>query len=524
MNLYSNKQLWKISLLVVAALIVVASLWYNSRIVEKIRKEEQEKVKVWSAAVKKKANLVYITNKLFDQLKEEERKRIRHWAGATGVLAANQELPDYSFFLDILQDNTTIPTILTDESGDLVTYRNFDLAVAEIQAQIYAENSNASPVELDSLGKAAINDTIHELIILWSQENTPIEVAVYDDKKQYLYYTQSSLFRELKSKRDSLIASFTEELVDNSVSIPVIFTNATRDTVIATNIDELRGATGDLLSEALVEMRAANDSIEIELDQSNSGYIFHENSYVLTQLRYYPVIQFFIFGLFLFIAYLLFSMFRKAEQNQVWVGLAKETAHQLGTPLSSLMAWMELLEDKIDPSMLKELNKDVDRLKIITDRFSKIGSETELTPHIVYDVVNGVVTYLQKRSSRKVKWEVKVQEGEQVFALLNKPLFEWVIENLCKNAIDAMEGNGSISIQITQQGSSVFIDVSDTGKGIPASKFKTVFQPGYTTKKRGWGLGLSLVKRIVDSYHHGKIVVKTSEVGKGTTFRIQLKT
>jgi len=220
------------------------------------------------------------------------------------------------------------------------------------------------------------------------------------------------------------------------------------------------------------------------------------------------------------IAYLLFSTFRRAEQDQVWVGLAKETAHQLGTPLSSLMAWVQLLETQgVPKNMLDELDKDVKRLETITDRFSKIGSETELKEQSVEELIQGVVSYLRPRVSRKVEIEV-VPSETGILAQLNQPLFEWVVENLVKNAIDAMKGNGKITIRITPQPRNVMIDITDTGSGIAPSKFKTVFQPGYTTKKRGWGLGLSLVKRIVESYHSGKIFVKSSEISKGTTFRI----
>lgn len=524
MNLYSNKQIWKISLVALAAIIVIGSLWYNSVIVNKIRKEEQEKVKVWSAAIKKKANLVYITNKLFDQLKEEERKRAKHWADATSVLAANIDLPDYSFFLDILQDNEYIPTILTDNQGRYISHRNVELYQDSVSALIKSQFPDLPPSERRAMVRKAMDDSIQPYIIEWSQQNPPIEVEVYDSKKQYLYSTQSRLFQELKNKRDSLIQSFNEELVDNLVSVPVIFTNSTGDSVIATNIEELRDASPAMIKKELERMPAENEPIKISLGPENSGFIYYENSSVLLQLRYYPLIQFLIIGLFLLIAYLLFSMFRKAEQNQVWVGLAKETAHQLGTPLSSLMAWMELLELKgVDKDTLNELGKDVKRLEIITDRFSKIGSETELKPYNTKDVVSTVVDYLQPRISSKVSWEVKSDSKEPVFANLNKPLFEWVIENLCKNAVDAMSGQGSITIEISEQGQTVNIDVTDTGKGIPAGKFKTVFQPGYTTKQRGWGLGLSLVKRIVDSYHGGKIFVKRSEIDKGTTFRIVLQ-
>ena len=231
-----------------------------------------------------------------------------------------------------------------------------------------------------------------------------------------------------------------------------------------------------------------------------------------------------VFGIFLFIAYLLFSTARKSEQNQVWVGMAKETAHQLGTPLSSMIGWVELLKLKgLDEDTVHEIAKDVHRLETITDRFSKIGSTARLEPYNIVMVIYDSVNYIKSRVSPKVRFTITPDLTTQVSAPINLHLFEWVIENLCKNAVDAMEGNGSIHIVVTEDIKQVVIDISDTGKGIQKSRFKTIFHPGYTSKTRGWGLGLTLSKRIIENYHSGKIFVKTSAIGKGTTFRIILK-
>lgn len=253
---------------------------------------------------------------------------------------------------------------------------------------------------------------------------------------------------------------------------------------------------------------------------------YYRDSFVLTQLRYFPYIQMTVIFLFLLTAYAAFSSARRDEQDHVWVGLAKETAHQLGTPISSLMAWTELMKSKFDAEddpLIAEMENDIKRLEIIADRFSKIGSKPILEDHTVYIVISDFVRYFKVRTSDKVKFSIS--GDEQVRALLNVPLFDWVIENLLKNAANAIENEGSISINIIENlaKEQVFIDVTDTGKGIPRSKFDAVFQPGYTTRKRGWGLGLSLTKRIVENYHSGEIFVKESEVGKGTTFRIILK-
>jgi two-component system, sporulation sensor kinase D len=254
--------------------------------------------------------------------------------------------------------------------------------------------------------------------------------------------------------------------------------------------------------------------------------VYYKDSDLLTQLKLFPYIQLSVIAIFLMVAYTAFSSSRKSEQNQVWVGLAKETAHQLGTPISSLMAWIELIKDKFnadgDP-LMAEMENDVKRLEIVADRFSKIGSKPKLDEHPVFDVVKDFVDYFKVRVSNKISFELT--GSREWVAGLNIPLFDWVLENLLKNAVNAIEGAGSIKIEISGNRikKQVFIDVTDTGKGIPRSKFDTVFQPGYTTRKRGWGLGLSLTKRMIKNYHSGQIFVRESELGKGTTFRIVLK-
>jgi two-component system, sporulation sensor kinase D len=265
--------------------------------------------------------------------------------------------------------------------------------------------------------------------------------------------------------------------------------------------------------------------IGLGVDGSNL-YIYHKDSPTLTQLRYFPYIQLGVIALFLITAYVAFSSARKAEQDQVWVGMAKETAHQLGTPISSLMAWVELMAARFnaeDDPLIAEMQNDIKRLEVITDRFSKIGSKPILEDHVVFTVIHNFVEYFRLRTSDKV--EFAIIGDEQVRALLNVPLFDWVTENLLKNAANAIENEGKITINIIENltKEEVFIDVTDTGKGIARSKFDAVFQPGYTTRKRGWGLGLSLTKRIINNYHSGEIFVKESELGKGTTFRIILK-
>ena len=377
MNIYAKKQLWKIALLLGALIIALSSLYYTNSIVEKLAKEESKKMELVAEATKRSIS----------------------------------DPGDISFYHKIIVGNSTVPVILSDSKGNIVTWRNLD------------------------------------------------SVKVANDSNYVL--------------------------------------------------------------EKLEEMKLSREPIEIPVFGSEKQYIYFEHSVLIDMLAFYPYMQLSIIGLFVLISYFAFSSSRNAEQNQVWVGMSKETAHQLGTPLSSLMGWVEYLKTtEVDQSIVDEISKDVSRLETITDRFSKIGSEPSFEEVSVKSAVEKVISYLRLRISDKV--EINVLGDDFLKLKLCIPLFEWVIENLTKNAVDAMEGKGKIDIEISQLADKLIIDLTDTGKGIPKQDFKKVFKPGFTSKKRGWGLGLSLVRRIVEDHHNGKIFVKNSELGKGTTFRIEL--
>lgn len=379
-NIYTQKQRWKLLLLAIAITIGTASLWYTNRLVKK--------------------------------LSEEERKKIELWAEATRRLADVTELnTDINFLSNVISNNNTIP-------------------------------------------------------VIWADDH----------------------FKPISSR----------------------------------NLDSLKSLNQNYLHQQLIEMKTEHEPIEIRIGTIKQ-YILYRDSDLLVRLRYYPYFQLGVIALFLLVSYLAFSNSRKAEQNQVWVGMAKETAHQLGTPLSSLVAWLEFLRLKgMSSDYTNEIEKDINRLQTITERFSKIGSAPSLSKVDVADVMKHSVAYIRTRSSDKLIFEI-IEPSSTIFAPMNVPLFEWVIENILKNAIDAMSGLGKISIQFTNQQQFVYIDISDSGKGIPKSSYKTIFKPGFTTKSRGWGLGLSLSKRIIEEYHDGQIFVKSSELNKGTTFRIVLK-
>ncbi len=332
------------------------------------------------------------------------------------------------------------------------------------------------------------------------------------------------------------ILFITEEIIYKNNSIPTILLDEKNNITFYRNIDIdsswSKEEKESVLKGELEDMKKAYPPIDIRLKDPISQEVFatqkvyYKNSFLLAELTIFPYIETSILAIFGFIAYLAFSYSKTSEQNRVWVGLAKETAHQIGTPLSSLMAWVEVLRD--DPelknkSFVDELDKDIRKLRIVTERFSSIGSTPTLKGENIYYVINNVVNYLQPRVSSKINFEVYTL-SETIQANVHAPLFEWVIENLCKNAIDAMGNTGTIAIKILRGSEGkVYIDISDTGKGIPKSNVPNVFKPGFTTKKRGWGLGLALAKRIIELYHEGKIYVKSSDEIQGTTFRIELK-
>lgn len=501
MNIYSKKQRWKLLLAGAATAIVIASLWYTNVLVKKIADQEREQVQLWAEAIKNKATLVNYTSELFDKISNEERNRIEIWAEASKRAITSTNDDDISFYIDIIAGNTTIPVIVVDDNDNIVNHRNFD------------ETTQNNP---DLLAKE-----LAEMKVL----NQPILLDIKISKDytlhQKLYYKDSKIFSELKTVLDNLIQSFISEVVINSASVPVIFTDSTQTNIL--EYGNLNPNTSDIpnfLETTIQEMKEQNEPIAVTFNHNTINYIFYKDSELLQQLKYYPFVQFFIIGLFLIIAYYLFSTSRKVEQNQVWVGMAKETAHQLGTPLSSLIAWVEFLKLKdVDENTISELSKDITRLEMITERFSKIGSIPKLEDENLTEVINQTLDYLKVRISKNVS--IQFNRDHIVNAKLNPSLFSWVLENIIKNAVDAMKGEGVIMIKITDQSQYIYVDISNTGTPIPRAKQKNIFEPGFTTKQRGWGLGLSLVKRIIENYHSGKIFVKQSD-DVSTTFRIVL--
>ena len=321
-------------------------------------------------------------------------------------------------------------------------------------------------------------------------------------------------------------SDFIFHIIEQNENIPVIIVDDRDRYISARNFNEPKTNVEQYYEKQIQRLKNTNPPIEIVLDENTSQYIYYDNSNLLKMLEYFPYIQLSIIALFLMLVIWAISTDKRAEQDKLWAGLSKETAHQLGTPISSLMAWNEILKTKIGENdiIISEINKDIERLKIITERFSKIGSIPELSQQNISVITEQAVNYMLNRTSKKITYSVEDSSTEHT-CLISTPLFEWVIENICKNAIDAMEGKeGNIDFELFNQEDYLIIEITDSGRGIERNKFKSIFEPGYTTKQRGWGLGLSLAKRIIEEYHNGKIFVKSSELGLGTTFRIELPT
>ena len=356
--------------------------------------------------------------------------------------------------------------------------------------------------------------------VLYVSNDLVEDLSVEERKKMEIW---AEATRELASDKTEMSMELILKVIQSNTSIPAILVDGNDEINQYVNLNLPETDPEKYLRRKLAHLQSGSNVIEINLGGDEKQYLYYDDSILLKRLSFYPYVQLGVMVLFVLIVYFALISTKKAEQNKVWVGLSKETAHQLGTPISSLMAWMDLLEASgVDPALLSDMNKDVKRLSVIAERFSKIGSKPEMELVYVNEVLENATEYMRRRVSSKVQITTHLQSDAEG-AMVCLPLFEWVIENLCKNAVDAMNGEGRIDVYLTSERQQIYIDIKDTGKGIARKNFKTVFNPGYTTKKRGWGLGLTLAKRIIEEYHAGRIFVKESEVGKGTTFRIELK-
>lgn len=376
----------------------------------------------------------------------------------------------------------------------------------------------------------------------WRTALAIIAIAIVTGTIFYSDYLAKKIAKDEREKVDVWVQSLqTRAVVNEQAAIDLTNTIASHNTdipIIETDENDNPSGQGlnldsneikkdsQYLKRLVSEFKKLHEPITLEISKEPLlvNKYYYGDSKLLKEVRYYPLIQLLIVAMFIIIMLITITVRNKSTQNQVWAGMAKETAHQLGTPLSSLQGWVELLKEKEGTEkIVAEISKDVDRLKLVSDRFGKIGSTPQLEEKNITEQVTEMVNYIKRRAPEKVSFNIDTEGKKDISALINAPLFDWVIENLLKNALDAMEGKGSISISIKDETTQVMIDISDTGKGIGKQHLANVFKPGFTTKKRGWGLGLSLAKRIMEQYHKGELFIKHSEPGKGTTFRIVLK-
>lgn len=493
-----RKPIWKSLLFASAALIFTVIIIYSNRLIKKIAQEERQRIEIWAGAITYKTQIINETERFFDSIRIEEGNQAAIFAKAVKKVTEASLYEDITFYQDIISANKTVPTIIVSPNG------NIDAAI------------NVPDEVLAMRNIREMGDAIHDY--------DSLKLPYYHRDYVVIYYKNSRIYGDFRDMIDNLLESFFQETVINSASVPVIITDSTQINVIAAgNIDSTIINAPFKVNALLDEMREENEPIVLDWLDHGKCYVFYEESSVLKQLRLFPYIQYGIIFVFVLIAYLLFSVTRRSEENRVWVGMSKETAHQLGTPISSLMAWTELLKEMpVDQSIPQEIGKDVHRLETIAQRFSKIGSVPVLEETDIVPIIEDFANYLQTRISSMVKIHFE-KPDHPIILPLNKQLFEWVIENLCKNSADAMNGKGDITISISEEKNKVFIDITDTGKGIPQKMQRRIFSPGYTSKSRGWGLGLTLAKRIIQNYHKGKLFVKSSVIDQGTTMRIQLK-
>ena len=462
------------------------------RIADQVRQSEEAKVRLWASAIGQRNQMAAATAHFFQQATLDEHRKMQLY---TDILQSFND-PDLGMdlkfslaYVNYIVDSSHTPIIITKSRDSVITVPQ-ELAGQKLEGRLLEEYSQNPPFSYR----------------IWGMPMT-------------LYYKESEYYTQLREVLAGFTMSFLTDITQNSVLVPVVIVDSSRTTVLAHgNIDSAAVAHLDL------EKGFNDEPIEITMPDGRTAYVYYSSTPLLRSLRWMPLFYFFIAIVLLVVSYNLFRTARTAEQNRIWVGLAKETAHQLGTPLSSLSGWVEYLRGKeLTDQYAAEVEKDIKRLDTITHRFSKIGSVPELKDEDVREATMAAVEYLQSRAPRRVKFNVTFPDGESFVTPLNSYLFQWVVENLCKNAIDATEGEGVISIVGSQDARRIYIDISDNGRGMSPSVQKRIFDSGFTTKTRGWGLGLPLARRIVNQYHRGRLYLKYSVPGQGSCFRIELR-
>ena len=478
----------KYILLALTILLALVALWQVQRIAGEIRRDEEEKVRLWANAISQRSHMLEVSQRFFDQATLDEHRKMQLY---TDILQSFND-PDLSTdlrfslaYVNYIVDSSHTPIIITTARDSIISVPQ-ELAGQKLEGELLEEYSQNPPFTYT----------------LWGMPMT-------------LYYKESLYYTQLRQLLDGFSRSFLMDITQNSVKAPVLVVDSASRRVLG---------YGNIDPHNIDRMEFGNDPISIALPDGGCALVYYEDTLLLRSLRWLPLFYLLIAAALVLVSYHLFRTARSAEQNRIWVGLAKETAHQLGTPLSSLTGWVEYLRGKeFTPQYAGEVEKDLQRLGTVAQRFSKIGSVPQLKEEDVKEATLAAVSYLQSRSPRRVRFNVAFPDGETFLAPLEQYLFQWVIENLCKNAIDAMEGDGVITITASQDARKIYLDISDTGRGMSREVQRHIFDSGFTTKTRGWGLGLPLARRIVNQYHRGRLYLKYSVPGQGSCFRIVLR-
>lgn len=482
----------KYILLALTIVLALWALWQVNRVADQVRQSEEAKVRLWASAIGQRNQLAAATQQFFQQATLDEQRKMQLYTDILESFADPDLATDMGFslrYVNYIVDSSHTPIIITTARDSVITVPQ-ELAGQKLEGDLLEEYSQNPPFTYD----------------LWGMTMT-------------LYYKESEYYTRLREVLDGYTQTFLSDITQNSVMVPVVIVDSTLTRIIAKS-DNGSGKWDD----GHVDLSSfTNTPIEVRLPSGGLGYVYYEATPLLLTLRWAPLFYILIAAALILVSYFLFRTAHSAEQNRIWVGLAKETAHQLGTPISSLTGWVEYLRGKeFTPQYADEVEKDLRRLGTVAQRFSKIGSIPQLKEEDVREATLAAVGYLQSRSPRRVHFNVTFPEGETYLAPLEQFLFQWVIENLCKNAIDAMEGEGSVSIVASQDARKIYLDISDTGRGMSPSVQRRIFDSGFTTKTRGWGLGLPLARRIVNQYHRGRLYLKYSVPGQGSCFRIVL--
>ncbi|MCL2416346.1 MAG: HAMP domain-containing histidine kinase [Bacteroidales bacterium] len=489
-----------IFLFAASIIAMVVAVWIIFAMVRQINNDEHHKVITWVSSTQQKAELIEHGRFFFEQVEQIERNKLQLWADAVLGMMTRASGTEFELYRRVVAENTSIPVIVTNQNFEIQLCQNtrFDCRnIAFLEGALLEEFSQHPPIVIPFMGE-----------------------------RWYFFYKHPQAFTDLQKTLDGVVHSFIEEIATSSIFAAILVVSEDEQTVIKSgNISSELYSDPKALQRTLNRMRAQNAPIKFSFDVDETYLIFYESSIIARQLAYLPIAAFIIFALFIATITWGIKTSKQSENNKLWVGMSRETAHQLGTPLSSLMAWIEVLRSEhVDELHLVEMKKDIDRLAVISERFSKIGSKPKMVTENIAQIVHKSIDYLRPRIPQKTKIQTSIPANAVVLTSVNAQLLEWVLENLVMNAVDAIgTENGIVGIEVSEHPETITIDVTDNGKGIPKKQWKTIFEAGYTTKPRGWGLGLPLCYRIVHNYHKGNIFVKQSVVGTGTTFRISLK-